>query len=373
MAKRSSEFYPGKKQKRKPAFILSIVLLTLLALLLLLFYGLQKFIVITNDKLYLDIPLLSDGSSHIEVNDEGSSVRVFDPVSIELVIGEADYTNIKASAGESITTAVKADYISAANLTADNVRNTLAAQQHANALVLEVKPASGILVYDSKTDFAQAYGTGGSLDLAALVQEIKDGERDIYLVAELCCLNDSAVPGRYPGVSLKKADGSNYTDDSGGWIDPYSTEYRKYIADLSKELAGMGFDEICLNGIRHPVSDGAGFLYPGSSSPSSTPVSACSGFAISVTRSLRNLDAAVSVRLNSDAAFTGGEDAAQGQNAELFFKVFDRVYYYVDASAAVLALDSAAKYVTLGEVRLRFVPMCYGRSPETDCWVFLTG
>ncbi|MDO4815158.1 MAG: putative glycoside hydrolase [Bacillota bacterium] len=374
MPKNNSEFYPGKKQKkRRPAFIISLVVLTLLALMLLLFYGLQKYIVITNDGLHLDIPMLSDGKSHIVINDEGESVKVYDPVDIELVVGEADYENVAATAGKDLETEVKADYISAGYATADNIRNTAAAMQYGNALVIEVKPASGMLVYNSQVDFALAYGTSGSLDLASVVSELKGGEKEIYLVAEICCLNDSTVPDRYPGVSLKTSDGENYTDGSGGWIDPYSAEYRKYIVDLCKELSDMGFDEICLNGLRHPVSEGTTFLYPGTSNANATPITACSGFALSITRSLKNLDANVSVRLNSETAFGSGEDAAMGQNAELFFKIFDRVYYYVDVAAAAEALESAENYVELGDVNLRFVPVCYGATPETACWVFMQG
>ncbi len=374
MAKNASEFYPGKKQRKvKPAFILSIIVLSVIALLLLLFYGLQKYIVITNDGLHLDMPILTDGNSHIDVNEDGKSVKVFDPVSIELVVGDADYKNVKASAGENLSTAVRADYISAGSATADNIRSTAAAMQFGNARVIEVKPASGMLIYDSRVDFALAYGTSGSLDLASLVSELKSENEELYLVAELCCLTDSTVPDRNPGVALKNYDSSNFTDDEGGWIDPYSAEYRKYIVDLCKELAEMGFDEICLNGLKHPVAEGKTLLYPGTTNPQVTPVTACSGFALSITRSLKNLDINLSVRLNSDTAFETGEDTVLGQNAELFFKVFDRVYYYVDVSAAASALESAARYVELGDVKLRFVPVCYGATPETDCWVFMQG
>jgi len=374
LAQNNSVFYPGKKEKKhKPAVIITAVVLTVLAVLLLLFYGLQKYIVITNDGLYLDIPFLMGDNSHIEVNDEGEAVKVFDPVDIELVVGESDYTNVKATAGENLSVAVKADYISADNATGDNIRNTAAALQFGNALVIEVKPASGMLIYTSQTNFAQAYGTSGSLDLASIVSELKGGEKEIYLVAEICCLNDSTVPGRYPAVGLKNADGTDYTDDDGGWIDPYSAEYRKYIVDLSKELAAMGFDEVCLNGVKHPIKEGASFFYPNTSNTAATPVTAVSGFAMSVTRSLKSLDAVVSVRLNSDTAFLSGEDAYAGQNAELFFKVFDRIYYYTDASLAASNLEKAAGYVALGDVKMRFVPMCYGSTPETDCWVYLQG
>lgn len=374
MAKKYSEFYAGKKQKkRKPALIISVVALSLAAFLLLLFYGLQKYIVIANDGLHLDIPLLSDGRYTIEVNDEGENVKVYDPVEIKLVTGDVDYSNINATAGENVGE-MKAVYIPAAYFTADYVRSEAAALQYGNAIMLEVKPASGALIYDSKVDFAQAYGTSGSADLAALVSELKGGEKEIYMVAELCCLTDNLVPGRNPKVALKDAEGKSYADGSGSWIDPYSADYRRYIADLCKELADMGFDEVVLNGLRLPtLGEGASFVYPGTTKPDANPLTACSGFALSVTRSLKSTDVAVSARLNSDTAFTTGEDAAAGQNAGLFFKIFDRVYYYTDVSAAQTAVESAQQYVELGDVNMRLVPVCYGATPETTCWVFVQG
>lgn len=346
-------------------------MLTLIALALLLFYGLQKYIVITNDGLHLDIPLLSDGKYKIEVNDEGENVKVYEPVEIELITGAADYTNVKATAGEDLATPVKAVYISASAFTADTVRNEAATLQYGNALILEVKPTSGSLIYNSGVEFAQAYGTGGSAELAALVSELKEANSELYLAAELCCLNDSLIADRNPKVMLKDADGSSYIDGSGSWIDPYSAEYRRYIVSLCKELAGMGFDEIILNGIKHPVAEGKVFTYSGTSNPDVTPMMACSGFALSVTRSLKSLDAAVSVRLNSETAFAGGEDTAMGQNADLFFKIFDRIYYYVDVSAAAAAVESAQIYLELGDIDMRFVPMCNGATPDTESWVFI--
>lgn len=375
MAKSYSEFYPGKKQKkRRPALIASIVVLTLIAVALLLFYGLQKYIVITNDGLHLDIPMLSGSTSRIEVNDEGQNVRVFTPVEIELIEAEADYGSIKAIAGENLTDAVKAVFIPASRFSADTVRSEAAGLEYGNALVIEVKPNSGALVYNSKVEFAQAYGTAGQADLAALVKEIKDGEKDVYLVAEVNCLIDTLVPGRNPKVALKTADGASFENAEGAWVDPYNAEYRRYIVSLCKELSDMGFDEIELNGVKQPaVEEGTVLVYPSTSNPNVTASAACSGFAMSMARSLKGISAAVSVRLNSDAAFAYGTDEVSGQNAELFFKLYDRIYYYVDSYNAASAIESAQQYVELGDVNLRFVPVCYGSTPDTDCWVFTQG
>ena len=95
----SSEFYKGKRKKAAPAFIVSIIVLALIAFVILLFYGLQKYIVITNDGLRLDIPLLREESA-VSTDGEKHDYKTTDA---ELVVGEPDYSNVKATAGEGLS------------------------------------------------------------------------------------------------------------------------------------------------------------------------------------------------------------------------------------------------------------------------------
>jgi len=368
---RTDEFYRGKRKRKGPALIGSIIVLTLLAFVLILFYGLQKFIVISNNGLSLEMPFLTGGSTLAESagNEEG---RKFAPVQINLEVGDPDYSNIKASAGEELTE-LRGIFVPSESVTVEGIAEFAARLEKGNTLVLEVKPASGVLAYASETDVAVNYGTAGFTDLRSAVKSLRESaegseKRDIYLVAAVSCCLDTTLASRYIQAALKTADGNMYTDTAGGWLDPCTSEMRGYLIALCKELAEMGFDEILFTNLCHP-SGTAEYAYSSTSSVKQTPVTAVSGLALALYRNLRSTDVKLSVQLESTAALSAGCDTLNGQNAELFFKLFDRVYYPTTVDAAKSDLQTAANYMELGSPDMRFVPVTYGNLPATGSWV----
>lgn len=359
----SSEFYKGKRKKTGPAFLISVIVLSLIAFAVLLFYGLQKYIVISNDGLELDIPMLRTEKT----TEDG--VKTYETVDAELVIGDADYSNVKATAGEGLT-AINARYVSSENLTVETLSGYASTLSAGSALVLEVKPASGLLAWNSQNEIAQGYGTAGQFELATNIAALKD--KGIYLVASVSCLTDNIIASRYPQTMLMHANGAIYTDDVGSWIDPYNTVYTEYIIALCKELDAMGFDEILLTNLRLPGDANGAFLYGGSTSTSPTPLTAVSGFALDIARGMKKTDVVMSVQLNSETALQSGEDSANGQSLALFFKVFDRVYCNCTVGGAPASVKSASQFVELGDVNMRLVPIVYGSAPETSSWVITT-
>lgn len=363
----NSEFYKGKRKRSGPAFLLSFIAAAILALIILLFYALQKYIVISDSALRLDMPFLAaEGSSELS-DGEGNTVKVFDRVDIELTVGETDYSNVKASAGEGLG-AVKALYVPADKINADSINTAAQRLGDGSALMLELKPASGMLAYSSGVDIATGYGTTGTTELAPIISSLKD--KELYLIAAISCCVDETLADRYPKLSLKTDKGAVYKDETGTWLDPYAPELRSYIAALCTELYGMGFDEIVLTNLRHPIPNGGtGFVYSGSTVGTPSPMSAVSGFALGVSRSLRTEKARLSVMINGADTVTNGKNEANGQNVELFYKIFDRVYCNCTTEGAAAEAEAAQRFAELGEAKYRFVPVCYGTAPDTECWV----
>lgn len=360
----SSEFYKGKRKKTGPAFLISIVILSIIAFVVLLFYGLQKYLVISNEGITLDIPLLREDS----VDDSGN--KTYKEVDAELTIGDYDYSNVKATAGEGLV-AVNASYVPAEKITDEALTGYASSLGAGKGLVLEVKPASGLLVWNSQTDIALGYGTAGEIDLASHVAAMKD--KGIYLVASVSCLADNMIASRYPQTMLMHSNGAIYTDDVGSWIDPHNTAYTEYIIDLCKELSDMGFDEILLTNVRLPSEANGDFMYGTQTASTPTPVTAVSGFALDIARGLKREDVVLSVRLHSDTALSSGKDSANGQDLALFYKIFDRVYCGCTYSGAPSTLETAKQYISVGDPAMRFVPIVYSAAPETSCWVVTTG
>ena len=157
MAGNRSEFYRGKRKKTGPALIVSIVVLSLIAFVVLLFYGLQKYIVVTNSGLHLDLPILADTKTSQTGNDD-SAVREFETVNAELIVGEPDYTNVRATAGEGLTE-LKAVLVPADQVNADSVNAYADSIGKGNTLMLDLKTVTGMLVWKSETEIAKGYGT----------------------------------------------------------------------------------------------------------------------------------------------------------------------------------------------------------------------
>ena len=86
-----------------------------------------------------------------------SGERVFEEVQVQLEIGEADYSNVEAVAGEGLEP-LRAIFVPAASVNSVSVQSyvNLMGSYNANALVLEVKPTSGQLTWASSSETAEA-------------------------------------------------------------------------------------------------------------------------------------------------------------------------------------------------------------------------
>ena len=98
---RVQEFYKGGRKRRNYAFIPFIALLALFSLMLVLFYGMQKYAVISKDGVKIELPILNDGTP-AEVDSLGRTIRQFEPVSVPVIFDEADFNSIKSVAGKNL-------------------------------------------------------------------------------------------------------------------------------------------------------------------------------------------------------------------------------------------------------------------------------
>lgn len=130
----------------------------------------------------------------------------------------------------------------------------------------------------------------------------------------------------------------------------------------------MGFDEILLTNLRQPDVNDVQFTYQnGNASPNA--LSGISGLALDITRYMRSDSIRISAELGNASVLSSGKDQLSGQDAQLFFKVFDRVYCPCQVSDAGSAYTSAQAYIALGDAPTRFVPVCTGDYPSSGCWM----
>lgn len=367
---RQSEFYKGRRKKRNYALVPTAIAVGVITLIVVLFYGMQKYAVITKDGVNVELPILTKGETVID--ESGHEVKVFEPVEVDVVYDEPDYSYIKATAGKNVPE-MRAIFVPSENINHDKLMEYANRLKSGNALVLEMKPRSGLLMWNSTAQVASSYGLSTPTEITdqmpEFIAQLKSD--DIYLVAQISCCLDAMFTARSTSVALRRADnGANYIDGYGTWLDPYSQTVRNYIAELAQELFDMGFDEVVLADVAHPVLDaGVELLYTRELSTAPKPYSAVSGFAISVANALRDRTGLLSIYINDYEALA--KTNTYGQDAALFMKLYDRVYVSTDKFAYPYNLEDIKSKVQFGKAQDRLVPVVISNLPENTSWVLV--
>ena len=321
----------------------------LLVVAVVLFYALQKYIVYGQEGLSLELPFFASESAAPAADSEGAAPET---AVAELEILAPDFSTVTpVEAGD--LREVHALYVPAGSVSAEGLQTAADAMEGrgADALVLEMKPDSGQLVWASRVHMAEAYGVAGRADLTEELTSLK--EQGVYLVAELSCCIDEMMATRNLPVALRNADGSVYKDDAGYWLDPYSKEVRAYIADLCGELAGMGFDEVLLKNVAHPAAE-VTYSQPMSGTPDR--VAAVSAMALALRDALKDTEFVVSAGMDP-VSFRGGDATANGQTLSFFLKIFGRVYAESDGTALESDRSLVSAASDSGDAGKRFVPV----------------
>ena len=375
---RTSEYYRGKRKKRNRILIPAAILLGLLSLVVVLFYGMQKYAVITKDSVRIVPPILEN----MVVDESGELVErpPLETTTVEIVYDVPDYSEIEARTGSGLKP-LRAIFVKADEMYPEKIEEYAARLVVGNALVLEMKPRSGALKWDSKTWSATAFSLAGdplSAEMQAVLARIKQGEEGgkdpVYLVAQISICRDELYGSRSTTVTLRNDAGFNYMDEDGLWLDAYSLELRSYTVGLVRELYAMGFDEVVLADVAHPVlPENTTVQYSRKMSTPASATNAVCGFALSVADELKDRDGVLSIYVNSQSALVG-RDTANGQDGGLFFKLYDRVYFQTDRYAYTFNIADLQNKTIKGRYSERFVPVVINYLPDNPdkiSWVLI--
>ena len=377
---RNREFYRGTRKRRNWALIPFVILLGLAALLIVLFYSMQKYAVISKEGVEMVLPG-AESSSGVVIDSSGHEQRVYDPVQAPLVFDPPDYTRVSATAGAKAKP-LRAIYVAAEDINTDHLMEMAARLNSGNALLLEMKPRAGALVWHSEAELAVNYGlyyeSALSADFGATIQSLRDyakeHDKDFTLVAQISCCVDNLLPVRASGYTLRTETGWDYSDERGTYLDPYSADVRNYIVTLCRELFALGFDEVVLADVLHPVpasdSTAGSFLYSAEMSTEPNPVTAVCGFALYVRQQLEDEEGLLSIYLDSARSLVKADEGT-GQDGVLFSKVFDRLYYRTDKWTYTYNLQDMENTITIGDVHDRLVPVVINYLPENSSWVYI--
>ena len=126
-----------------------------------------------------------------------------------------------------------------------------------NAVVIDIKDATGKLSYEPLDPELQATGVGTKRirDLKGVIDEFHS--RGIYVIGRLTVFQDPFYAKLYPEETLRDTrTGLPWADYKGiQWLRPDSEVVRAYVAAIARDAYAQGFDEINLDYVRFP-SDG---------------------------------------------------------------------------------------------------------------------
>ena len=365
-------FYKGRRKRRNYLFIPFVILLAIISVGMVTFYGLQKYAVINKDSVSIELPILADKNAVFD--SQGHEIKSFDPVNVSVVLEEPDYSGIEAVAGEKVKP-MRAIFVPYTDLNHDKLQEYVGRLNQGNALLLEMKPRSGQLMWESQAEMAVNYGISVPSETTAAVRDFLADmeEKDIYLAAQISCCIDNLLPTRTSAYTIKNEIGMNYQDGNGFWLDAYNEAVRKYAAQMAQELFDMGFDEVVLEDVAHPtLTEPVTLLYTNEISTQRNTSLAVCGFAVSVARQLQDRESgALSIYCDTRPGLVK-TDLTTGQDARLFMKLYDRVYLKTDKSAYPYNVEDIQSNVSIGTVYDRLMPVVENYIPsDNSSWVLV--
>lgn len=312
-------FYKGKRRRLGPIYILAYGLAIFLLMAFVFFYSFQKYIVYSQDGVSVEHPLLREDGLTVE---EDGTVH-FEPVDANLQILESNYDSVQSVAGGKLPE-LKALYVPMQYINPKGIETfiEIMGEYDATGLLLEVKPPTGQLLWSSDSETAAAYAANGGYDLTELLAKLH--QKDIYVAARMSVNVDNLFAERASLNALLTNEGAIYGDEMGLWVDPYSTAVRTYTIELLRSLETLGFDEVFLDNVRVPSTDGyLGYSVQLSFTP--TPTNAACSFALYIGRSMQDSKMHVSAILSPQTLHEEGGAEVTGQNPQVFAKAFDRL------------------------------------------------
>lgn len=240
--------YRGRRTVTDILKFIAVALAVIVVLVLAGMFYLQRYVVYTDDGAKLKLPHFLQMFRHEEGDNPTDSALLPDPGSVSVIIDPA------GSASEQPAEENKTGF--ALELPVEDVVNGAASakleEAGAEALILEMKPPSGQLAWNTQNPTAQWAEVSGDTEVNQALERWNT-HTEIYTIARVCCFRDDSAPYSWNKLALRKGN-YNWRDELGlRWLSPAHEDSQAYIASLCGELAALGFDEIVLEQFHFPV------------------------------------------------------------------------------------------------------------------------
>ncbi|HUF76832.1 MAG TPA: putative glycoside hydrolase, partial [Longimicrobiales bacterium] len=130
----------------------------------------------------------------------------------------------------------------------------IARRTEVNALVVDIKDASGYVSHRTKVPLAHEIGATGEIRIRDLPGLLERLEREgVYPIARIVIVKDPILAQFRPELAVNDTAGGVWVDSKGfTWMNPYSRDLWDYHVALAREVALLGFPEIQYDYVRFP-------------------------------------------------------------------------------------------------------------------------
>jgi hypothetical protein len=267
----------------------------------------------------------ADGTYRLtEVPDEG-----------QIVVRKAGYRDVTAEYPEEMvfdatleSFQIRAVYVGA-DVAADDARWNamleLVEATELNAVVLDVKDSSGVVLYDTQTPLAMEIGARGAVyDLDDRLSDLQD--REIYAIAHLVVFEDPLLAGAQPEHAIKNLEtGASWTTwDGRAWVNCFDELVWTYNAEIAAEVAAAGFDEIQFDYLRFPTDGPLEVADYGAPATADSRAAAIEGFLGEARRGLSSSSATLAVNVAGTTLWDASDNGI-GQDLDVILPLVDVV------------------------------------------------
>ena len=136
---------------------------------------------------------------------------------------------------------------------------SIARRTEVNAIVVDIKDATGYLSHQTEVPLAHTIGATGEIRIADLPALLDRFEAEgVYPIARIVIVKDPILSEYRPELAVADTSGGVWVDSKGiVWLNPYSTGVWDYHVDIAREVARMGFPEIQFDYVRFPDAPAA--------------------------------------------------------------------------------------------------------------------
>jgi len=196
-----------------------------------------------------------------------------------------------------------------------------------NAIVLDVKEDNGFVTIATENEaFPRTRNLiGDNSDYASMAELVADlKSRGIYTIARVVCFKDNMYTNYFPQNAILNNNGEIWRDNTNvSWLNPHNRDNWEYLAEICRQAALIGFDEIQLDYVRFPLEGRLGDINYGDAAQESTRYQIISEFVAFIRAEMIKYGVRTSADIFGIVAISDRDAGHVGQNMQLLLPNLD--------------------------------------------------